>query len=72
MYVGYTRVRADKKINIYDKLLQSGLALQEFWILMVNRIEIWDIVFNESNNRPLTRYYSVQEIYRKWLGEYER
>ena len=42
-------VRADQKINNYETLLQSSLALQEFCILMVNRIEIRDIAgFSEG------------------------
>jgi hypothetical protein len=37
--------RADQKPIYNDKLLQSSLVMQEFCILMVNRIQIWDTVF---------------------------
>jgi len=34
------RKRANQKINIYDHLLQSSLALQEFGMFMGNKIMI--------------------------------
>ncbi len=59
--------RANQKINLCDKLLQSSLALQEFRILMVNRI-----FFTRSPSLVIAPLKMLKQKYNLSIRQIER